>query len=149
KDDSRFRGLSADFVRGLVEFVSGNLLFVLNHEMAHAAITQMGLPVVGKMEDAADSYATLRVLGIGSEFSHRVLITAAKGWFLAERRDQRTGDKVEFYDDHGLNQQRAYQIVCLMVGSDGEKFKDLANESKLPEERQGSCAGDYNNAAYS
>jgi hypothetical protein len=147
--DPRFKGQAAESVRGLVEFVSGNLLFVLNHEMAHAAITQMGLPVVGKMEDAADSYATLRVLGIGSDFSHRVLITAAKGWFLAERRDQGTGNNVEFYDDHGLNQQRAYQIVCLMVGSDEDKFKDLANESKLPEDRQGSCAGDYSNAAYS
>jgi hypothetical protein len=147
--DPRFRGLSPEFVQGLVEFVSGNLLFVLLHEMAHATITQMGLPVLGKVEDAADTYATLRLLRIGSDFSHRVLITAAKGWFLAERRDQRTGDKVAFYDDHGLNQQRAYQIVCLMVGSDDEKFKDLANESKLPEERQGSCAGDYSNASYS
>jgi Putative metallopeptidase len=35
------------------------MLFVLLHEMAHAAITQMGLPVVGKMEDAADSFAAV------------------------------------------------------------------------------------------
>jgi hypothetical protein len=29
------------------------------------------------------------------------------------------------------------------------KFKELANEAKLPKERQDSCAGDYSNAVYS
>ena len=68
---------------------------------------------------------------------------------MADRRDQKSGDKVAYYDEHGLNQQRAYQIVCFMVGSDEEKFKDLATETKLPEERQDTCAGDYSNAKYS
>jgi Putative metallopeptidase len=145
----QMKSLSPKYVQGLAEFVIGNMLFVLLHEMAHASITQMGLPVLGRMEDAADTYAALRLIRVGSDFSHRVLIEAAKGWFMADRRDQKTGDKVEFYDEHGLNQQRAFQIVCLMVGSDDEKFKDLAKETKLPEERQDSCAGDFSNAAYS
>jgi hypothetical protein len=101
------------------------------------------------MEDAADSFAALRLIRAGSDFSRRVLVDAAEGWFMADRRDQKTGDKVAYYDEHGLNQQRAYQIVCLMVGFDDEKFKDLAKETKLPEERQDTCAGDYSNAAYS
>jgi Putative metallopeptidase len=56
---------------------------------------------------------------------------------------------IRAYDEHGLNQQRAYQIVCYMVGSDQDKFKALATDVKLPEERQDTCAGDYSNAAYS
>jgi hypothetical protein len=107
------------------------MLFVLLHEMAHVAITQMGLPVLGRTEDAADSYAALRLIRSGSNFS------------------QKMGDKVAYYDEHGLNQQRAYQIVCLMVGSDDGNFKDLARETKLSEERRDACAGDYSNAAYS
>ncbi len=145
----QFKSLSPKYVQGLAEFVTGNMLFVLLHEMAHASITQMGLPVLGRMEDAADTFAALRLIRVGSDFSHHVLTEAARGWFLADRRDQKSGDKVAFYDEHGLNQQRAYQIVCLMVGSDDEKFKDLAKETKLPEARQDSCAGDYSNAAYS
>ncbi len=125
------------------------MLFVLLHELGHAAITQMGLPVLGKMEDAADLFAAVRLIKVGSSFSNRVLTEAAEGWFLADRRDTKSGDKVAFYDEHGLNQQRAYQIVCYMVGSDDEKFKALAADVKLPEERQDSCAGDYSNAAYS
>jgi hypothetical protein len=145
----RFKNFSPKYLQGLAEFVAGNLLFVLLHELAHAAITEMGLPVLGRMEDAADTFAALRLIRVGSDFSHRVLTEAAKGWFLADLRDQKAGDKVPFYDEHGLDQQRAYQIVCLMVGSDEEKFKDLAKETKMPEARQESCAGDYSNAAYS
>jgi putative metallopeptidase DUF4344 len=147
--NAQFKNLSPKYVQGLAEFVTGNMLFVLLHEMAHSYITQMGLPVLGRMEDAADTFAALRLIRVGSDFSNHVLTEAARGWFLADRRDQKSGDKVAFYDEHGLNQQRAYQIVCLMVGSDDEKFKDLAKETKLPEARQDSCAGDYSNAAYS
>ena len=145
----QFKKLSSKYLRGLAEFVSGNMLFVLLHELALASITQLRLPALGRTEDAADSFATLRLIRIGDDFSHRVLTEAAKGWFLADRRDQKTGVKVAYYDEHGLNQQRAYQIVCLMVGSDDEKFNDLAKETKLPAERRDSCAGDYSNAAYS
>jgi hypothetical protein len=149
ENNPRLKDLSPQYVQGLTEFVSGNMLFVLLHEMAHVAITQMGLPVLGRTEDAADTYAALRLIRSGSNFSHRVLIEAAEGWFLADRRDQKMGDKVSYYDEHGLNQQRAYQIVCLMIGSDDERFKDLARQTNLPDERRDGCAGDYSNAAYS
>jgi hypothetical protein len=36
-----------------------------------------------------------------------------------------------------------------MVGSDPEKFSDLADQVKMPEDRQGSCQGDYSNALWS
>jgi hypothetical protein len=74
ESNPRFKGSSPEYVRGFAEFVSGNMLFVLLHEMAHAAITQMGLPVLGKVEDAADAYATLRLIRVGSDFSRRVLV---------------------------------------------------------------------------
>ena len=148
-NNPRFKGLSAQDRQKLAEFVTGNMLFVLLHEIGHTAISQMGLPVLGRPEDAADSFAAVGLIRIGSEFSHRVLAEAAKGWFLADRRDESTGDTVAFYDEHGLNQQRAYQIVCFMVGSDEDKFKDVAAETKLPKGRQQSCAGDFSNAAYS
>jgi hypothetical protein len=74
------------------------------------------------------------LLRMESDFSHRVLVDDAEGWFLAARRDERTGHGVAFYSEHALSEQRAYQIMCMMVGSD--KFRDLATETKLPESRQ-------------
>src|SRR5437588_9646873 len=72
----------------LADFVVGNMLFVLLHEMAHVHVTEMGLPVLGREEDAADAFATLALIKMGSEFSHGVLVQAAKGWFLSAERDE-------------------------------------------------------------
>jgi len=146
---STLKRLSASDREKLTDFVVGNMLFVTLHELAHATIGEMGLPVLGRPEDAADSFAAVGLIRIGSTFTEHVLADAAKGWFLSDRRDRETDDMVAFYDEHGLDQQRAYQIVCFMVGSDDEKFKDLATETKLPKARQDTCAGDYSNAAFS
>jgi hypothetical protein len=54
-----------------------------------------------------------------------------------------------FYDEHGLDRQRAYNIVCLMVGGDRKKFSALADTAEMPENRQSSCQGDYSNASWS
>jgi Putative metallopeptidase len=149
ESDPRFRSLSPVAAQRLVEFVSGNMLFVALHELGHAVITQMGLPVLGRMEDAADTFAAFMLLRMESDFSHRALVDAAEGWFLAARRGEKTGWRVAYYSEHGLNAQRAYQIVCLMVGSDAEKFRDLADETNLPEDRRHTCLGDYSNAVFS
>src|SRR5262249_31223977 len=37
----------------------------------------------------------------------------------------------------------------LMVGGAPDKFEKLADEVKLPEERQGTCQGDFSNASWS
>ena len=89
------------------------------------------------------------MINIGTDFSTRVLVQAARGWFLMDRRDRKDGEKFQFYDEHGLDQQRAFQIVCLMVGWNEDKFKELANWVHMPPERQDSCGGDYSNAEYS
>jgi hypothetical protein len=149
QDRPQSKGMSLQQRQELVEFVSGNMLFVLLHELAHAAIWQLDLPVLGRPEDAADSFAALTLINIKSDFSDRVLSNAAKGWFLADRRDQKEGEVLPYYDAHGLNQQRAFQIVCYMVGADPTRFKDLAAETELPKDRQESCANDYALAAKS
>src|SRR5262249_33842841 len=109
----------------------------------------LGLPVLGREEDAADAFATVTMLEMKTEFTHRTLVNATKSWLIADRRSREAGEPMVFYDVHGLDLQRAYNIVCLMVGSDPDLFEDLANEVNLPEERRDSCAGDYSNASWS
>jgi hypothetical protein len=137
----RLKNLSAQQRKDLVEFVTGNMLFALLHEMGHAHIQEMGLPVLGREEDAADTYATIALLKVGSNVSHNVLTQATKGWFLSDARNRKEGIGLAFYDEHGLDKQRAYQIICLMVGSDPDKFSDLADQVKMPEDRQGNLPG--------
>jgi Putative metallopeptidase len=147
--DERYRGLSPKDRQGLAEFVAGNILFTLLHEAGHAVVSELELPVLGREEDAADSFAATRLIIAGSAFPDRVLTEAAKGWFMTNRRDKKEGDPVPPYDAHGLDLVRAYQIVCFMVGSNEDKFKHLADETKLPKDRQDTCALDYSKAAKS
>jgi hypothetical protein len=149
RSDPRLGALSESRRRDTIHFIVGNLLFVLMHEVGHAAIAEMGLPVLGREEDAADSFATVSMIRMKDAFSERVLAEAAKGWFYADRRDRVKKVPVVFYDSHSLDRQRAYQIVCLMVGSDPVKFADLAKTTGLPQDRQGTCRDDFNNADWS
>jgi hypothetical protein len=149
-NEPRLRGLSAQKREERVEFVVGNLTFVLAHELGHAVISELDLPVLGREEDTADVYAILKALTVvGSEFSQRILVRASNAWFMSARRDRRDGEAPTYYQRHGLDEQRAYHIICLMVGSDPVKFKDLADEHKLPEDRRRSCGWDYDTAARS
>ena len=147
--DKRFAEFSPKQRHDTLQFVVGNLLFVLLHEVGHVLITELGLPVLGREEDAADAYASIKILSMKDEFSDQVLAAAAKGWFYGDRRDRMELTPVVYYDSHSLNQQRAYQIVCYMVGSDPEKFAALADETNLPEERRSTCQGDFSNADWS
>ena len=148
-NDPRLQDLTPQQRKELIEFVTGNMLFALLHEMGHMHIQEMGLPVLGREEDAADSYAITALLRIATDASHNVLIAAAKGWFLDAARNEKEHTTTPFYDEHSIDKVRAYQIVCLMVGSDPDKFSDLANMVKMPEDRQETCAGDYSNASWS
>jgi hypothetical protein len=124
----------------LVEFVGGNVSFALVHEMAHALVHELDLPVLGMEEDAADIFAIVTMLKLGTTLSHpRCLTEASKAWFLMGRRDKREGTQPDAWDAHGLDEQRAYRIVCLLVGSSKEHFKALADETNLPEERRETC----------
>jgi hypothetical protein len=147
QNNPRLKGLTQQQRVERVNFVVGNTLVLLLHEIGHVLVSEFQLPVLGREEDAADTYAALSMLRIGTSFSVQSLADAAKGWFFDARRDQEIGDSPLYYDEHNVSAQRAYQIVCLMVGSDPEKFKSLADQAKMPEERQKTCKRDYRKAS--
>jgi hypothetical protein len=147
--DPRVKDVPPAKIRATTEFALGNTLFALLHEMGHGLISDLGLPVLGREEDAADAFATISMLEMKTEFTHRVLVNAAKSWMILDRRSRESGEPMVFYDAHGLDLQRAYNIICLMVGSDPDQFDDLASEVNMPEDRRGTCMGDYSNASWS
>ena len=51
----RLKKLSPEKKKQLVEFVIGNTLFVMAHELGHGLINEMNLPVLGREEDAANT----------------------------------------------------------------------------------------------
>jgi hypothetical protein len=85
----KFKRRSPKERQQITEFVAGNMLFVLLHEIGHAVTTQMGIPILGKKEDAADAFAVTRLIKLDSGFSDHVLTEAGKGFFLSARRDKK------------------------------------------------------------
>lgn len=132
------------------QFAINNSLFVMQHEIGHLFVGEFELPVLGKEEDAADGLATLFLLNQQSEDGNEALIDAADGWYLAEYDNAAEEyEASDFYGEHSLSIQRAYQVVCFMVGADPETFAEVATEYEIDEERQESCASDYESAANS
>jgi hypothetical protein len=124
-------------------FAANNALFFLYHEVGHFLIDQLTLPVLGKEEDAADNMATYMLLRQGTPRSNRILLDAARGWLLSGDKYDTDFDKSDFYDAHSFDHQRAYQIVCLMVGKNQKLFGDIADDYEIDEERQETCSWDY------
>jgi hypothetical protein len=131
------------------EFAINNAMFIMQHEIGHLLVGELGLPVLGKEEDAADSLATLLLLQQGTEEGNQALIDAADGWYLTEMDRGDEFETSDFYDEHSLDIQRAYQVVCLSVGYDPESFSTLAAEYDMDADRQERCAFDYDSAANS
>lgn len=124
-------------------FSYNNSMFVLYHEVAHLLFDQLGLPVLGKEEDAADHVATWILLKQKTPAADRALADAARGWVLSGIAYDSGGDESDFAGAHSLDKQRAYQIVCLMVGMDDTTYRQIANSYRIDRDRQDSCYYDY------
>ena len=92
--------------------VTSQLLFIFLHEVGHAMIDVLDLPIVGQEEDAADQLATLF-------FSQEpVLATWAASFWGESRGGGSFVSMAAFADEHDLNQQRFFNIMCWTYGAD-------------------------------
>ncbi len=127
----------------LVRFATNNALFVLYHEVGHLLVDKLNLPVLGREEDAADNLATWVLLNRRTKEADQALVDAAQGWLLSGIAYSAEPDDEDYSAAHSLDRQRAFQIVCLMVGSDDRAFRPIANQYAIGRARQDSCANDY------
>lgn len=122
-------------------FIEANLISIFYHELGHALIDVMELPVFGQEEDAAD---TASILLIDATFDTAtatdIAYDAALG-FAAEANA--TGDDIEWSDVHGADLQRYYNLVCLFYGADPNTRDDFAADMGLPQERAEGCEEEY------
>jgi hypothetical protein len=125
------------------QFAASNSLFVLYHEVAHLLFHQLDLPVLGREEDAADNVATWILLKQRNPRNDNVLADAARGWLLSGEAYGSGEYEDDFAAGHSLDKQRAYQIVCMMVGKDDSAFRRIADDYRMERDRQDSCYWDY------
>ncbi len=114
-------------------FVIGNTLFAVYHELGHALIDLLNLPVIGREEDAADGFAAVMMIpGKPDLLRDELIIAVADGWRLLGEQAVAGGGPDQLWGEHALDEQRHFSVVCWLVGSDQEGFFDLASESGMP-----------------
>lgn len=94
------------------------MTFILLHELGHALIGELNLGVTGKEEDAVDELAALILIQNGK---HDMAIAGTYSLVLLNRF-QGKGHKTPYFDEHSVSEARLYDIFCMILGSDPEKF---------------------------
>ena len=118
-----------------------NFEFFLYHEVGHALVDNLELPITGKEEDAVDGFAALVVVELLDEGQDLLLNAVEFSQALAEQSDEVTHE--EFADEHSLDEQRLYQFLCWVYGSDTQDYAWIVDEEYLPEERAERCEDEY------
>jgi len=107
----------------------GQFFWVTFHEVGHAAFDMFNVPIFGHEEDAADNFATFIMLQFGKGHARRLINGAAWAW-RAYLGDYQKNPVVQtrlaaFATDHGLPQERFYNLVCLAFGANSQEFADF------------------------
>jgi len=125
---------------------NGPAVFVLLHESGHAVFDLLQVPILGHEEDAADTFAAVLLLKLGRDVAFHVLRGAA--WSYGQEAAVRTLGEGDFADQHGLDAQRYYNLLCLAYGSDPKYFAPAVQKSRLPEDRAEGCREEYHQALF-
>lgn len=124
----------------IADMTEGTMVVFLFHELGHCLIDVWDLPATGREEDAVDQLAMFILLDGTPEGEGMVL--AAATYFDLTSRD-RDAEDLEFWDEHSLDQQRFYDMLCLTYGSNPTKNKKLLGKDGLPADRAQRCPEEY------
>jgi len=126
------------------DFISANLIAIYYHELGHALIDIMKLPIFGQEEDAADVLSVLLVDAFFDEEAAVRIAYATAAGFLGEHNNVTSdGGEVDYWDVHGPDLQRYYTFVCLFYGANPDGRGDVADELDLPEDRRETCEEEF------
>lgn len=129
------------------QFVESNVLATFYHELGHALIDQLELPVLGREEDAADTLSALLIHDIWEEDSATAMIyDTAYSFRMYSDLAEANGDELAFADVHSLDLQRYYNLICLFYGANPDVREDVAVELELPEDRAATCPDEFEQA---
>lgn len=126
-----------------IEFVQDNLRFILLHESGHALIDLLDLPAVGREEDSVDQLAAVLLLSHvdDKETKNDIarVLQLASVWFKVNSQSSGSPDVASFADEHSLDAQRYFNLLCMVYGLDPEDNGAIVDNGMLPKERAARC----------
>lgn len=114
--------------------------FIFFHELGHGLIDIYNLTYSGREEDVVDQLSALVLVNLGED-GVRAAITGANFFYITS--SQIDTQYYPFWDEHALGQQRYYNILCWVYGSNPQEYNDFVGEYGLPMERAVRCQREY------
>jgi len=102
------------------------------HELGHALVDLLDIPVLGKEEDAVDDFGVIMLIFTTKDGEERA-ISAAELFFM-EGLEVEEFSSEDLMDEHSLDDQRGYRSLSLVYGSNPEKYEGIAKDLKMDED---------------
>ena len=115
--------------------------FIFIHELGHMFVDQFNLPVLGKEEDAVDALAAVfmtKFVSHGDEYAFD-----AADFFNGLQHLTGPPSESSYFDEHSLDAQRAYEIICWIAGSNQKDYGIILKAGLLPASRLQRCPTEY------
>lgn len=122
--------------------VFGAIQFVMMHEVGHALVDVLDLPITGREEDVADQLAVYSLIR-----NHEKGAQAAFAGVSALQPASNEFSDTQLADEHSLGPQRLYNVLCWIYGSDPNKYSQIVSGGMLPEARAVRCPGEWDQMA--
>lgn len=138
----------------LGEKIGNVLTFIYFHEVGHAMIDLLDIPLTGKEEDAADYFSFYFLAS--NEVPEGVKATMEGANFFLQNYQKMVNDtayqrlkkegkepELPFWDEHSLDMQRFYTIAALIYGSNPEKYDYFIESGYLGNRRPAIAIAEY------
>lgn len=118
---------------------AGAVSFVLLHELGHALIDVLDLPVLGREEDAADQLSIFLLLQRPGRNARFAVLGAM--WLFGDTTTNYTQRQLS--SAHSLNHQRRSNLACWAIGKDSAAYGWARTPGGLTPQREAACAREY------
>jgi len=115
--------------------LAGAFIAVALHEIGHALVHVLELPITGREEDAVDQLAAWMLIKADDVGS---VLGAAATYYTDEDLDE-----AYLAGEHALSKQRYFNMVCWVYGADPDNGGELIEVWELPAERAERCPDEY------
>ena len=116
-------------------------LHALLHQISHALFVMYDLRTSGSLEKAVDALAVLLMLRY-YENGGDVVLNAAE-LFVQEGGSSELRSGRNFWNEHDMDQQSYNQALCLVYGSDPQRYSGLEERSEFLQIRGRDCIQEY------